>query len=190
MQIPMFVQALLAIHASSRPFASACSGFEERAVRLIRVSDSVWMARAALAFWEIKETKRAGVASSARCLCEAICLTALALSGDLVTIARFSAVQVALARFTKAALVHVEVVRALVAPDTRVFFFASALSRVNVAGLVFESSNFATGAIDTIREGVIPSTAFFALGAVESVVAEAGERAKRSVAKVVGCSIF
>ena len=134
------------------------------------------MAWTALAFRKIEETKRAGVASSSRCLREAICLTALALPGDLITIAGFGAVQVTLARLTKATLVHVEVVRALVAPDTRVFFLAGALSRVNVAGLVFKSSNFATGAFDTIREGVIPSAAFFALCAVESIVAEAGKR--------------
>ena len=134
------------------------------------------MAWTALALGEVKKTKRTRVASSPRCLREAICLTALALPSDLITIAGFGAVQVTLARLTKAALVHVEVVRALVAPDTRVFFLAGALSRVNVAGLVFKSSNFATGAFDTIREGVIPSAAFFALGAVESVVAEAGER--------------
>ena len=136
------------------------------------------MAWAALAFWEVEETERTGVAPAACCLREAIFLTTLALAGDLVTIARFGAVQVALARLTKAALVHVEVVRALVAPDTRVFFLAGALSRVNVAGLVFESSNFAAGAFDTIREGVIASAAFLALGAVESVVAKARKGGK------------
>ena len=148
------------------------------------------MAWAALAFWEVEETERAGFAPAACCLREAIFLTALALSGDLVTISGFGAVQVALARLTKTALVHVEVVRALVAPDTRVFFLASALSRINVAGFVFESSNFATGAFDTIREGVIPGAAFLALGAVESAVAKARKGGKSGIAEVVGCSVL
>ena len=67
--------------------------------------------------------------------------SALALSGNLVTIGRFRAIEIALAGFTKSTLVHVVVVSALVAPDTRVFFFANTLAGVNIARLVLNAAD-------------------------------------------------
>ena len=116
--------------------------------------------------------------------------SALALSGHLVTIGRFCAIEIALAGFTKATLVHVVVVSALVAPDTRIFFFTNTLAGVNIAWFIFNAADLRAGALATVREGVVPGAAFFALGSVESLVAEAGEGGKSGIAKLFGCSIL